>query len=250
MNTLQIFKNPEFGQVRMIEINGKPYAIANDVAKALGYNYPADAVRIHCKGSITYRYLTNGGEQEIKVIPEGDIYRLIIKAADQSKNPDIKIKAEKFEKWIFDEVLPTMRKTGGYIIEGQEEKFIEIYFPTLSEETKMAMVKDLQKSIKAMKPKADYFDALVERNLLTNFRDTAKELHIKEREFMKWLENKGYIYRDSKNRPKPYAQYVPELFELKEFVSKNGYTNTQVLITPKGRETFRLLLKKGVRSNA
>ena len=243
MNSLQIFKNPEFGQIRMIEINGKPYAVGIDVAKALGYAIPHKAVRDNCKGVLTWNILTNGGEQEALIIPEGDIYRLIIKAADQSKNPEIKIKAEKFEIWVFDEILPMMRKSGGYIIEGQEEKFIETYFPTLSEETKIAMVKDLQRSINAMKPKADYFDALVERNLLTNFRDTAKELHIKERKFMKWLEIKGYIYRDSKNRPKPYSQFVPELFELKEFVNKNGYTNTQVLITPKGRETFRLLLK-------
>lgn len=249
MNGLQIFNNPEFGQIRMVEVDGKPYAAGSDVAKALGYAIPHKAVRDNCKGVLTWNILTNGGKQEILIIPEGDIYRLIIAAADQSKNPDIKAKAEKFEKWIFDEVLPTMRKTGGYIIEGQEEKFIEIYFPTLSEETKKAMIIDLQRSIKAMKPKADYFDALVERNLLTNFRDTAKELHVKERKFIEWLKDNGYIYRDQKGKIKPYAEHVPDLFELKEFV-KNGFAHNQVLITPKGRETFRLLLQTRAEANA
>lgn len=90
-------------------------------------------------------------------------------------------------------------------------------------------------------PKADYFDALVERNLLTNFRDTAKELHVKPKDFVMWLIEKKFIYRDSKNHLKPYAEHSPDLFELKEF-SNGKKAGVQTLITPKGRETFRLLL--------
>ena len=77
MNELQIFNSPEFGDIRTVEIDGKPYFVANDVAKSLGYKRPADAVTAHCKGSVKHRYLTEGGEQEVKVIPEGDVYRLI-----------------------------------------------------------------------------------------------------------------------------------------------------------------------------
>lgn len=108
MNDIMIFNNEEFGEIRTVEIDGKPYFVANDVAKALGYKRTADAVTAHCKGSVKHRYLTEGGEQEVKIIPEGDVYRLIIR----SQLPT----AEKFEKWVFDEVLPSIRKTGGYRI--------------------------------------------------------------------------------------------------------------------------------------
>lgn len=91
MNELQIFNSKEFGDIRTTEIDGKPYFVANDVARALGYKRPADAVTAHCKGSVKHRYLTDGGEQELKVIPEGDIYRLTVR----SKLPS----AEKFEKF-------------------------------------------------------------------------------------------------------------------------------------------------------
>lgn len=116
MKQLRIFDNSEFGQIRMIEINGKPHAVGNDVAKSLGYARPYEAVTTHCKGAVTYRVLTDGGEQEVKAIPEGDIYRLIVKAADQSRNTEIKEKAERFERWIFDDVIPAIRKTGAYAV--------------------------------------------------------------------------------------------------------------------------------------
>ena len=95
-----------------------------------------------------------------------------------------------------------------------------------------------------MQPKAEYFDELVDRNLLTGIRDTAKELHIRQKEFVNFLLNKKYLYRNKKGKLLPYAQHMNSgLFELKEFVNKTtGYTDTQTLITPKGKETFRLLL--------
>lgn len=95
-----------------------------------------------------------------------------------------------------------------------------------------------------MKPKADYFDNLVERNLLTNFRDTAKELKVSQKELINLLLEEKYIYRDQRRKLKPYQEHVTNgLFELKEFASKvNSHADIQTLITPKGRETFRLLL--------
>lgn len=107
MQELEIFKNEEFGEVRTVMIGKKPYFCASDVAKALGYSNQRDAIKRHCKGSVKYRYLTNGGQQEVKIIPEGDVYRLIIK----SKLPN----AQKFESWVMDEVLPAIRKHGGYV---------------------------------------------------------------------------------------------------------------------------------------
>ena len=79
-NVVEIFNNEEFGQVRTLVIDEKPYVFANDVARALVYKRLEDAISAHCKGSVKHRYLTNGGEQEAKFIPEGDIYRLIMKS--------------------------------------------------------------------------------------------------------------------------------------------------------------------------
>lgn len=94
-----------------------------------------------------------------------------------------------------------------------------------------------------MAPKAEYFDALVDNNLLTNIRDTAKELGIKERTFTEWLIQKNLCYRDKKRKIKPYANKM-KYFELKEFTTAWGHSDTQTLITPRGKETFRLLLIK------
>lgn len=114
MNEVKIIEKVEFGQIRLIEIGDKNYFIGNDVAKALEYARPYEAVSSHCKGAVSYRVPTNGGYQEMKIIPEGDVYRLIVKAADQSKNQKIKEKAEAFERWIFDDVLPSIRQNGMY----------------------------------------------------------------------------------------------------------------------------------------
>lgn len=94
-----------------------------------------------------------------------------------------------------------------------------------------------------MRPKAEYFDELVDRNLLTSFRETAKQLHVKERAFVDFLLSHKYVYRDKKGKLTPYAQHTENgLFELKECVNeKTQWSGTQTLITPKGRETFRLL---------
>ena len=106
MNDLQVFQNSEFGELQVLERDGKPYFPATACAKVLGYKRPADAITAHCKGSVKYRVPTNGGNQELNFIPEGDLYRLIV----HSKLPA----AERFEKWVFDEVLPSIRRTGSY----------------------------------------------------------------------------------------------------------------------------------------
>ena len=107
------------------------------------------------------------------------------------------------------------------------------------------IIKENEKKIAELTPKAEYFDALVDRNLLTNLRDTAKELGIKQKQFIKWLEEKRFIYRDMRNDIKPFAPYITgdkKYFEIKEWQA--GYTSgTQTLVTPRGREAFRLLLK-------
>lgn len=100
-----------------------------------------------------------------------------------------------------------------------------------------------QKLIAEQKPKAEYFDELVDRKLNINFRDTAKELGVKEKDFINFLLSHNYIYRDKKGQIKPIASHVEKgLFEIKEWKNEHKAGN-QTLITPKGRETFRLLMK-------
>jgi len=108
----------------------------------------------------------------------------------------------------------------------------------------MATNSQLAVANQIMQPKADYFDELVDRNLLTNFRETAKQLNVKQKDFINFLINKKYIYKNSHNNIMPYAAKNNGLFEIKEcFNDKTGWKGTQTLITPKGRETFRLQLK-------
>lgn len=242
MNQLQVFNHEMFGELQVLVENGNVYFPATEVAKTLGYSNTSDAIIKHCKkDGVAFREVIDslGRKQQKKFITEGNLYRLIAR----SKLPE----AEKFESWVFDEVLPTIRKTGGYV--ANEDMFINTYLPFADDQTKLMFrgvletVRRQNEQIAAMKPKVEYFDALVDRNLLTNFRDTAKELQIKERFFIDWLMKNKFIYRDQKKKLKPYAAYVPELFELKEW-ERNGRADVQTLITPKGRETFRLLLQK------
>lgn len=106
------------------------------------------------------------------------------------------------------------------------------------ETTNAALAVDLE----IARPKADYFDELVNRNLLTNFRETAKQLGIKERAFISFLLDRRYIFRDKRGKLLPYAEKNCGLFEVKEsYNERTAWAGTQTLITPKGRETFRLL---------
>lgn len=113
-NALHVFKNSSFGQLRTIEEGGKILFCAADVAKALGYINPRDAISRHCRGVVKRDAPTQGGIQAIAFIPEGDVYRLIT----HSKLPG----AEKFESWVFDDVLPSLRKNGYYSLAPQENK--------------------------------------------------------------------------------------------------------------------------------
>ena len=239
MNKLQIFNNPDFGEVRTLEENGKVLFCGSDVAKALGYSNPSKALSDHCKG-VTKRYTpTNSGTQEMSFIPESDLYRLVF----SSKLPN----AERFTDWVTEEVLPSIRRNGGYIA-GQEQ---------MSPEELMARALDVAHNIirrlesenssltvknAIMAPKADYFDQLVDRNLLTNFRETAKELGVAPRTFVQFLLDKKYIYRDQKGKLLPYEGKNDGLFEVKECTNqKTQWSGVQTMVTPKGRETFRLL---------
>ena len=250
MNELMIFNNPEFGEIRTVEVNGEPWFVGKDVATVLGYGEGkslANAVANHVdeedKG--VTELMTPGGNQKMVIINESGLYSLVL----YSKLPG----AKRFKRWITSEVIPSIRKHGAYLTPETLEAAILNPDTMIRLCTALKEEQDKRKALEAanatlavdnqiMRPKADYFDELVDRNLLTSFRETAKQLDVKEKAFVQFLLDKKYIYRDKKGKLMPYADKNDGLFEIKEcFNEKTQWSGTQTLITPKGRETFRLL---------
>ena len=250
MNELQIFKNESFGEVRTLVIDNEPWFVGKDVAEVLGYSNTRDALskRVDEDDRGVANCDTLGGTQEMTIINESGLYSLIL----SSKLP----KAKEFKHWVTSEVLPSIRKHGAYMTEQVLEQalaspdfLIKLATQLKEEKDKNKMLQEVNSGLvvdnSIMKPKAEYFDQLVDRNLLTTFRETAKQLEVKEKAFIKFLIDKKYIYRDKKGKLTPYATHKNNgLFELKEcFNEKTQWSGTQTMITPKGRETFRLLCK-------
>ena len=229
-NKIEVFTKAEFGELRTVNVGDKIMFVASDVAKALGYSRPADAITAHCKGSVKHRLPTNGGMQELKIIPEGDVYRLIT----HSKLPA----AEKFESWVFDEVLPSIRKTGQYSAQSPqtfgealmlaakqqvalEEK--EKKIAALNEEQERLLIENtkqgetineqgeqiikLTSDISQMKPKVDYCDIILQSIstvLITQiaqdygmsavaFNKKLAELHIQHKVNNQWILYAPYV---------------------------------------------------------
>lgn len=240
--------------VECYEKNGTAYLKLEAVARGLGFKRTAASGNEVIRWETVRKYLSELGvcqqvgtedSQQIgkyglpDFIPENIFYRLAMKAKNEA--------AEKFQAFIADEVIPSIRKTGGYIA-GQAElspeelmaKALMVAQKTLAERD--ARISALTVENQIMQPKAEYFDELVDRNLLTGFRETANELGIGEKTFIRFLLDKKYIYRDKKSKLMAYPNKNDGLFELKEcFNEKTGWKGTQTMITPKGRETFRLL---------
>ncbi|MGM9549823.1 MAG: phage antirepressor KilAC domain-containing protein [Faecousia sp.] len=245
MNDLQIFNNTEFGEVRAIDENGKILFCGKDVASALGYKSPKDAITAHCKGAVKRRLPTVSGEQEMSFIPESDLYRLVF----GSKLPT----AEKFTDWVTSEVLPSIRKHGAYMTKDTLQAAILNPDYLLQVVTALKDETDKRKALEAansrlvvenqiMQPKADYFDELVDRNTLTNFRETAKELGVPPKKFIQFLLSHKYIYRDKRGKLLPFENKNNGLFEVKEtFNDKTQWSGTQTFVTPKGRDVFHKL---------
>lgn len=248
MNEIKIFENSEFGTLRGVEIDGESWLVGKDVAERLGYSNPRDALMKHVddedKG--VAKCDTLGGKQDVTVINESGLYALVL----GSKLPN----AKRFRRWVTSEVLPAIRKTGGYIAGENDMTDDELLARALNvmkikleqREAQLhraeAEKSKLQVENAIMAPKAEYFDDLIDRNLLTNFRNTAKQLKVQERKFIAFLLEKKYIYRDKRGRLLPTAAKNDGLFEVKDSVNeKTGFTCQQTMVTPKGKEVFRLL---------
>ncbi len=245
---IQAFHNAEFGDVRILKESEDKYLFcAIDVTKALGYSNPREPVRRHCR-NVSKRDATDGVGRikEMSFISEGDLYRLII----HSKLPS----AERFEKWIFEELLPTIRKYGAYMtdsvleqVQDNPEMIYSIAEKLLAEREK---TRALEGQLRIAKPKADYFDAFVNQDDLICIRVAVKELaSTREKELIKNLIDKKYLYRgpDEKRTLLPTADAVAKgYFVVKEVrIKYSKKTTYQTFFTSKGKEHIRKQIQKG-----
>lgn len=244
-NEIQIFSNEEFGEIRTLAIDDEPWLVGKDVAEILGYANPNEAISDHVddedklNSKTLSSFSANLGQRGGWLINESGLYSLIM----SSKLPA----AKKFKRWVTSEVLPSIRKNGGYIA-GQESmtpaelmaSALLMAQRTLAERD--ARIADLTVQNQIMQPKASYFDELCDRETLTGIYETAKELGVAPRKFTADLVKHRYLYRGKKGQLLPYESKNDGLFVLKEtFNNQTKWSGTQTLITVKGRELFRMM---------
>ena len=234
-NEIKIFENKNFGKLTVIEKDGEFFFIGKEVAVMLGYKRSDNAIRNHVEeeDKLMHCFGASGQRRNMYIINESGLYSLIL----SSKLPQ----AKEFKKWVTTVVLPSIRKHGGYIKNQENMSNEDILANAVLLANNLIAEKD--REIANLQSKARYFDELVNKNLLTNFRNTAKELHIPQKAFIQFLLDQKLIYRDKKNRLLPYSDPNKGYFELKEWVRDDGSIGgVQTLITPKGRKYLLFLL--------
>ena len=216
---MEIFKNEEFGSVRIIEEDGKYLFCASDVAKALGYSNVHSALQRHCNGVVKRDTVTSTrGVQTLTYIPEGDVYRLIV----HSKLPS----AERFERWVFDEVLPSLRANGIYITDPLVKQFARD--PDFAHAVVDALYEQSER-VNELVPKAYYFDAFVSPGDAVPIRIAAKQLGVSEHWFVRLLVGCRMLYRCD-GRLVPYAD--------KRFRGMFAVKERRTLVTPMGKQVL------------
>lgn len=242
MNELKVFENSQFGKLNIMIIDGKEYFPATECAKILGYARPADAVRDHCKGVVKMPTPSNGGMQDKGFILEGDLYRLIIR----SKLPS----AEQFERWVFDEVLPSIRKHGGYLTpEKVEEALLNPdtlirLATTLKEEREARRIAEsknaqLVEKVEADAPKVLFADSVAASRQSILVGEMAKllrqnGLEIGQNRLFNRLRSEGFLGNAGEryNMPTQRAMEMG-LFEIKEVTVTNADGSIRLTRTPK-----------------
>lgn len=251
MNEMQVFNNEEFGSVRAAEIDGDVWLVGKDVADALGYQNPSEAINDHVD-SEDRKILKNSDLLVLNLPPRGmtfinesGLYSLVM----SSKLPS----AKKFKRWVTSEVLPSIRQHGAYMTPDTLDQMISSPEFGIRLLTELKAEQDKNRELRAdnsklsaenavLSPKADYFDELVERGSLMNFRETAKELGISPKKMTSFLVEKKYLYRNQHGQLLPYEAKNKGYFELKEsYNAKTDWTGTQTLVTVKGRDMLRQL---------
>lgn len=239
MRDLIEFNNKHFGKLTVIEKDGEFFFIGKQVAEMLGYSNSRDALARHIDDDDKADVVFHDGRQNRKMVSinESGLYSLIL----ASKLPQ----AKEFKRWVTKEVLPSIRKNGGYI-KNQENMTNE---QLLANAILVAnnVIAEKEKKILELEQKAKYYDDFVDKNLLTNFRNTAKELGVGQNALIKFLLEKKLVYRDKRKRLMPYSSSNKGYFEIKEWKNdENGIIGIQTLVTPKGRRYLLMLLYEGV----
>lgn len=256
MNNLEVFNNQEFGTIRTTEINGEPFFVGKDVAEVLGYANTNDALNKHCRG-VAKRYpITDslGRTQEVRIISEGDMYRLIASSKLHA--------AEKFESWIFDDVVPTIRKHGAYATPATIESIIadpdsgiKLLQALKEEQTKR---KELEAKNAEMKPKALFAEAVTASKTSILVGELAKILkqngiETGQKRLFQWMRDNGYLIKSGSATNMPTQKSMDKgLFEIKETTIANPDGSVRITKTPKitGRgQVFFINLFKGDNSN-
>ena len=245
MNEIMLFTSTEFGEIRTLKENNKVLFCGSDITKALGYGNASAALNRHCKGITKRDTLTNGGIQALLFITEGVVYRLIA----HSRLPS----AERFESWIFDEVLPTIRKTGGYV--ANEDVFVETYLPFADEPIKQLfriqcrVINQLNERIRKDEPKMKFADHVSDSTNLIDVNKMAKlcadhGIRIGRNRLFAWLRSRRILMDGNI----PYQEYIENgYFRVKESVyESNGQTRTyqQTFVTGKGQQYILSRLMK------
>ncbi len=237
-DNLTIF-NFEEQEVRTLLIEDEVWFVGKDVAGILGYSNSRDALKKHVdeedKTSVVIRDAGSNYKSKTTFINESGLYSLIL----SSKLPT----AKTFKRWVTSEVLPSIQKTGGYGINssalqsaanllGDPDFAIQI-FTALKEERNKSQL--LEAKVEEDRPKVECYETFLDTGELSGFRDSAHLLNISERKFMDFLEDYGYIYRNDKNKPRPYAKYLDKgYFKVKAVRCFDGKSRDQVFITPLG----------------
>lgn len=242
-NMIETFRSKQFGDVRIALINGEPWFVAVDVCKALDIVNARDAVKRLDDDEKNTVVLTDGipGNPNKTIVNEYGLYALVL----SSRKPE----AKAFKRWITHEVLPIIRKTGGYMTDTLIQRIqndpavIYEFADALLAERKRTMA--LSQELERAKPKADYFDAFVNPDDCTNIRTTAKELNIPERQFVKFLLNEKFLFRSRSGQLLPYNKPSNKgLFIVRDYITYS-FVSSQTFFTPKGKDTIRLkYLKK------
>ena len=239
-NKLVTFENAAFGKIRTLTIDGEPWFVAADVCKALELGNPSMTVdRLDADEKGISSIDTLGGKQRMAIINEPGLYSVILR----SRKPE----AKAFKRWITHEVIPAIRKHGGYMTKPLLEQVLEN--PNLIYEFARRMLEEQQKNerlrqeLDRAKPKADYYDAFIHPESCTNIRATAKELKVPEKMFTAFLIRKRYLYRAPSGGLMPYAKAADDgLFFVKDYIAVNGHQGVYTLVTPKGKALFLSML--------
>lgn len=232
MNELMKFENQD---VRIEIINNEPVFEVYSVGMALGYvkhNTIKGVTYTQCRKDRVDKTLENAEistlvHDGLIFMTEPQLYDFMLEARTD--------KCKAFRKWVTTEVLPTIRKTGGFVAEDRESEFVDRYFPTFSDDVKLAMVQDLLKSNKELKPKAENYELLMNSKGNIDFGQFVKSANLKlgRNNFISLLRDKSILMQKS---TAPTQRYVNSgYFEVVQTVN-NGFSNTKTVLTKKGQD--------------